>query len=154
MAQPYHFNAIQPLVAYPMPVTLPSGHGCLVVALNHGPYLVSAATTTRLKIDGHEVPIGDGTWHIPVPAGPHEVKITDFIGIPAIKTRLDVQVGYQHTLQFRFGGWRNTVHDQHGVDVSTFSGWSNYLTMLVTFGVIGVLCCGGCLVVVAASSTI
>jgi hypothetical protein len=143
-----------PYTAYPMPVPVPEGHGVLIVSFNRGPYIVSAASTCRLKIDGREVPFaGEGTYYIVVPAGPHEAKVTDFIGMPMIKTALTVHPGAGHQLAFRFGGWRNRVHDGQGADVTTFGMWSNYLIMLVFFPVFFLLCCGGVALISALGSS-
>ncbi|GHJ44371.1 hypothetical protein Cs7R123_17130 [Catellatospora sp. TT07R-123] len=150
---PAYPGPVMPYAAYQVPVPLPEGHGVIVASFNRGPYLVSAATTCRLKIDGRDVPFGsEGTYHIAVPAGPHEVKVTDWMGVPMIKTRLTVQPGAAHPLNFRFGGWRNRVHDGHGTDVTTFGMWSNYLVMLIVLGV-AVLCCGGGTVLAALASS-
>jgi hypothetical protein len=60
-----------------------------------------------------------------------------------IKTALTVHPGVAHQLAFRFGGWRNRVHDERGADVTRFGMWSNYAVMLVALPVIGLLCCAG-----------
>ncbi|MBB5827224.1 MULTISPECIES: hypothetical protein [Micromonospora] len=147
-------GAVAPLTAYPQPIPPPPGHAVLVVSVNRGPYLVPAPATSKFKIDGRTVPIpGEGTWHVAVPAGPHDVRYTDFIGIPVITTALVAQPGAAHHLSFRFGGWRNRVHDGHGTDVTRFGMWSNYSIMLVTLAVLGVLCCGGFGLVAALSGT-
>jgi len=141
-------------VAYPHPVPLPPGFGALVVSANRGPYLVPAPSTCKLKIDGQQVPgISEGTWHIAVPAGSRDVRFTDLFGIPVMTTRLDVQAGMAHHLSFRFGGWRNRVHDGNGVDVTKFGMWSNYTVALISSGVVGVLCCGGLALVVAVGGS-
>ncbi|MFI7432404.1 hypothetical protein [Micromonospora haikouensis] len=147
-------GAVTPLTAYPQPIPPPPGHAVLVVSVNRGPYLVPAPATSKFKIDGRTVPIpGEGTWHVAVPAGPHDVRYTDFIGIPVITTALVAQPGAVHHLSFRFGGWRNRVHDGHGTDVTRFGMWSNYSILLVTLAVVGVLCCGGFGLVAALSGT-
>jgi hypothetical protein len=88
-----------------------------------------------------------------VPAGRHDIRYTDWLGIPIMTTVADLQPGMMHQLSFRFGGWRNRVHDGHGTDVTKFGMWSNYLVMLITFGAIGVLCCGGTLLLSMLSSS-
>jgi hypothetical protein len=144
VAYPRVPGGVPTLFAYAHPVPLPAGHGCLVVAVNRGPYLVPAPATCRLKIDGVQVPLpGEGTWHIPVPAGPHDVRFTDWFGIPVMTTQPVVQPAAAAYLSFRFGGWRNRVYDPHGTDVTKFGMWSNYTFLLLTFAVIGLLCCGG-----------
>ncbi|MEU7826052.1 hypothetical protein [Catellatospora sp. NPDC049133] len=154
MSHPLPPAPVMPYTAYPMPVPVPEGHGVLIVSFNRGPYIVSAASTCRLKIDGREVPFaGEGTYYIVVPAGPHEAKVTDFIGMPMIKTALTVHPGAGHQLAFRFGGWRNRVHDGQGADVTTFGMWSNYLIMLVFFPVFFLLCCGGVALISALGSS-
>ncbi|MEU8007123.1 hypothetical protein AB0B66_38680 [Catellatospora sp. NPDC049111] len=154
MSQPMPPAQVMPYTAYPMPVPVPEGHGVLIVSFNRGPYIVSAASTCRLKIDGREVPFaGEGIYYIVVPAGPHEAKVTDFIGMPMIKTALTVHPGAGHQLAFRFGGWRNRVHDGQGADVTTFGMWSNYLIMLVFFPAFFLLCCGGVAVISALGSS-
>ncbi|MFD0820732.1 hypothetical protein [Micromonospora zhanjiangensis] len=132
-------------MAYPQPVPLPPGAGCLVVTVNRGPYIVPAPSTTKLKIDGQQVAIaGPGTWYIPLPAGPHDVRYTDIFGIPMITTHgVTVQPGAACQLRFDFGVWRNRAYDGQGTDVTKFGLWSNYLIMLITIGVIGLVCCGG-----------
>ncbi|GAB3059515.1 hypothetical protein [Micromonospora schwarzwaldensis] len=146
-------GAVTPLVAYPHPIAPPPGCAVLVVSVNRGPYLVPAPTTSRFKIDRRSVPIpGEGTWHIAVPAGPHDVRYTDFMGIPIITTSVLAQPGAAHHLAFRFGGWRNRVHDGHGTDVTRFGMWSNYSILLVALAVIVPLCCGGLALLTAASS--
>ncbi|MEH1097795.1 hypothetical protein [Micromonospora sp. CPCC 205561] len=135
-------GAVTPLV-YPHPIAPPPGYAVLVVTVNRGPYLVPAPTTSRLKVDGQQVPIpGEGTWYVVISAGPHDVRYTDFMGLPLITTALVAHPGAAHHLSFRFGGWRNRVHDAHGTDVTRFGLWSNYSIALLTFGVIGLLCCG------------
>ncbi|MEU4643042.1 hypothetical protein [Micromonospora sp. NPDC023814] len=137
-------GAVTPLVAYPHPIPPPPGHAVLAVSVNRGPYLVPAPSTSKFKVDGQVVPIpGEGTWHVAVPAGPHDVRYTDFMGIPVMTTALVAHPGAVHHLSFRFGGWRNRVHDGHGTDVTKFGMWSNYSILLVTFLVLGVVCCGG-----------
>ncbi|WP_234359040.1 hypothetical protein [Plantactinospora sp. BC1] len=132
------------LAASPYPVPLPPGWGALVISANRGPYLVSAPSSYRLKIDGRDVPgMAEGTFHIPVPAGEHDVRFTDLLGVPAMTTRVVVQPGTGHRLSFRFGGWRNRVYDGAGTDVTKFGMWSNYTLLLITSAVIGVVCCGG-----------
>jgi hypothetical protein len=136
------------LAAYPYPVPLPPGWGALIVSANRGPYLVPAPSTCKLKIDGREVSgMAEGTFHIAVPAGEHEVKYTDLFGIPVMSTRVVVQPGAGHQLSFRFGGWRNRVHDGVGTDVTRFGMWSNYSIALISFGVVGLICCGGLVLV-------
>lgn len=137
-------GAVTPLVAYPHPIAPPPGFAVLVVSVNRGPYLVPAPTTSRFKVDGRSVPIpGEGTWHIAVPAGPRDVRYTDFMGIPIITTSVLAQPGAAHHLSFRFGGWRNRVHDAHGTDVTRFGLWSNYSIALAALAVVVPLCCGG-----------
>jgi hypothetical protein len=137
-------GAIVPYTAYPVPITPPEGCGVLVFSVNRGPYLVSAASTARLKIDGRGVVFGgEGAWHIALPAGPHEVKLTDFSGMPVMKTAVTVQPGTAQTRMFQFEVWRNRVHDGHGNDVATFAMWSNYVIMIIMLGGFGVLCCSG-----------
>ncbi|WP_422774143.1 hypothetical protein ACN28C_15460 [Plantactinospora sp. WMMC1484] len=132
------------LAAYPHPIALPPGWGALIVSANRGPYLVPAPSTCKLKIDGREVSgMAEGTFHVAVPAGEHDVRFTDLFGIPMITTRVVVQPNAGHQLSFRFGGWRNRVHDGQGTDVTTFGMWSNYSILLITLGVVGVICCGG-----------
>jgi hypothetical protein len=133
-----------PLV-YAQPVALPPGFGALVVSVNRGPYIVPVPTTAKLKVDGLQVPIpGEGTWHIPLPAGSHQVRYTDLIGIPMVTLHPQViQPGMPHYLTFDFGVWRNRVRDGAGVDVTKFGMWSNYTVVLITFAVVAVLCCGG-----------
>ncbi|GIG89909.1 hypothetical protein [Plantactinospora endophytica] len=131
------------LAAYPHPVQLPPGWGALIVSANRGPYLVPAPTTCKLKIDGREVSgMAEGTFHIAVPAGEHEVKYTDLFGIPMITTRVVVHPGTAQQVSFRFGGWRNRVHDGQGADITRFGMWSNYSILLITLAVVGA-CCGG-----------
>ncbi|MFJ6196679.1 hypothetical protein [Micromonospora sp. NPDC092111] len=147
-------GAVTPLTAYPHPISPPPGHAVLAVSVNRGPYLVPAPTTSRFKVDGRAVPIpGEGTWHVAVPAGSHDIRYTDFMGIPVITTTLVAQPGALHHLSFRFGGWRNRVHDGYGTDVTRFGMWSNYSIMLVTLAVVGVLCCGGFGLVAAISTS-
>ncbi|WP_117670023.1 hypothetical protein [Micromonospora sp. MW-13] len=137
-------GAVTPLIAYPHPISPPPGHAVLVVSVNRGPYLVPAPSTSRFKVDRQVVAIpGEGTWHVAVPAGPHDVRYTDFMGIPVMTTTLVAHPGVLHPLAFRFGGWRNRVYDGHGTDVTKFGMWSNYSILLVTLVVLGVLCCGG-----------
>jgi len=130
-------------IAYAQPVALPPGFGALVVSVNRGPYMVPAPTTTKLKIDGREVAIPFvGTWHIPLPAGPHRVRYTDFMGIPMITTHPQVvQPGMPHYLSFDFGTWRNRVRDGAGIDVTKYGMWSNYTLLLIMLAVIAVCCC-------------
>ncbi|MFI5837365.1 hypothetical protein ACIA5A_27185 [Micromonospora sp. NPDC051300] len=145
-AQPYPPmpGGVSPFVAYPHPIAPPPGYAVLVVSVNRGPYLVPVPTTSRFKIDKQQVPIpGEGTWHIAVPPGPHDVRYTDFLGVPIVTTAVMVQPGAAHHLSFRFGGWRNRVHDGYGTDVTRFGLWSNYSIMLVSLAVIVPLCCGG-----------
>jgi len=132
-------------VAYPHPVPLPAGAGALVLTVNRGPYVVPVSASSKLKIDGREVPIGgeNVTWHIPLPAGTHEVKYTDFMGLPMVRTEVVIQPGAASHLNFRFGVWRNRVYDGQGADVTRFGLWSNYLIMLVTLGTMVLVCCGG-----------
>ncbi|NBE80025.1 hypothetical protein [Micromonospora rubida] len=137
-------GAVTPLIAYPQPIPPPPGHAVLAVSVNRGPYIVPAPTTCRFKIDRQTVPIpGEGTWYVAVPAGPHDIRYTDFMGIPVMTTGLVAHPGALHALSFRFGGWRNRVHDGHGTDVTKFGMWSNYSVTLVTLVVFGLLCCGG-----------
>ncbi|MEO3746628.1 hypothetical protein [Plantactinospora sp. B5E13] len=145
MTYPYGPGIPSAPVAYPQPVALPAGFGALVVTVNRGPYLIPVPTVAKLQIDGRHVPIsGEGTWHIPLPAGPHEVRYTDFIGIPMVTTRaVVVPPGAASVLDFRFGVWRNRVHDGQGTDITKFGMWSNYLVGIVTFVAVLVLCCGG-----------
>lgn len=147
-------HPVAPLTAYPYPVAPPPGYAVLVVSVNRGPYIVPAPTTSRFKIDRREVPIpGAGTWHVAVPAGPHDVRYTDFTGMPLITTTLHAHPGAVHHLSFDFGRWRNRVRDGRGVDVTSFGLWSNYTIMLVTLAVVGVLCCGGFGLVVVLTGT-
>lgn len=130
-------------MAYPHPVAPPPGYAVLVVSVNRGPYIVPAPATSRFKIDGQSVPIpGEGTWYVVVPAGPHDVRYTDFLGMPLITTALVAQPGVAYHLSFRFGGWRNRAYDGYGTDVTKFGLWSNYSIALLTLGVFGLLCCG------------
>ncbi|GAA1401627.1 hypothetical protein GCM10009662_25190 [Catellatospora coxensis] len=154
MSHPLPPGSLIPYTAYPMPVPVPEGHGVLIVSFNRGPYIVSAASTSKLKIDGRQVPFGgEGTYYVLVPAGPHEVKVTDPFGMPMIKTALTVHPGAGHQLAFRFGGWRNRVFDGQGADVTTFGMWSNYLIMLVFFPALFLLCCGGVALISALGSS-
>ncbi len=132
-------------MAYAQPVALPPGFGALVVSVNRGPYLVPVSGTAKLKVDRQQVAIpGAGTWHIPLPAGPHDVRYTDFLGVPMVTTHPQViQPGLPHYLAFDFGVWCNRVRDGAGVDVTKFGMWSNYTVLLVTLAVFGLLCCGG-----------
>ncbi|MEO3746630.1 hypothetical protein [Plantactinospora sp. B5E13] len=129
--------------AYPHPVALPTGAGALVVTVNRGPYMVPVPKTAKLRVDGRHVPIpGAGTWHIPVPAGPHQIKFTDFIGVPLVTTSVVVQPGAATILDFRFGVWRNRVHDGQGADVTRFGMWSNHLVSIIEVAVVLAVCCG------------
>ncbi|WFE40821.1 hypothetical protein [Micromonospora sp. WMMD998] len=142
-AQPYQPWPAAPLTAYPQPIAPPPGHAVLVVSVNRGPYAIPVPTTSRFKVDKLVVPIpGEGTWHIAVPAGPHDVRYTDFMGVPIVTTSLVAQPGAAHHLSFRFGAWRNRVHDGYGTDVTRFGLWSNYTVALVALAVIVPLCCG------------
>ncbi|ROT31118.1 hypothetical protein [Micromonospora sp. HM5-17] len=144
MTHPYGPPGYLAPVAHPHPVPLPAGAGALVVTVSRGPYVVPVPATCKLKIDGREVPIpGAGTWHIPVPAGPHEVKYTDFLGVPMVRTDVVVQPGTPSYLDFRFGVWRNRVYDGQGADVTRFGMWSNYLIALIGLISTLVICCGG-----------
>jgi hypothetical protein len=144
MTHPFIPSANVMPVAYPHPIPLPAGAGCLVVSVNRGPYLVPVTATAKLKIDGREVSIsGAGTWYIPVPAGPHEVRYTDLLGIPMVTTSVIVQPGTACQLSFQFGAWRNRVYDGHGTDVTKFGMWSNYTILLITLVGVAVICCGG-----------
>ncbi|MFY1652055.1 hypothetical protein ACN27J_14305 [Solwaraspora sp. WMMB762] len=137
-------GAVSLLVAYPQPIAPPPGCAVLVVSVNRGPYLVPATAAGRFKVDGRDVPIPhEGTWHVAVPAGQHDVRYTDFMGVPVITTTVVAHPGAAHPLSFRFGGWRNRVHDGYGTDITKFGMWSNYLIALVALVVVGVLCCGG-----------
>ncbi|WP_431875004.1 hypothetical protein [Micromonospora marina] len=136
-------GGVSPLIAYPHPIAPPPGCGVLVVSVNRGPYLIPVPVTSRFKIDRQVVAIpGEGTWHVAVPAGAHDVRYTDFLGVPLVTTTLAVQPGAAHHLAFRFGGWRNRVYDGYGTDVTRFGLWSNYSVMLVVLAVLGVACCG------------
>ncbi|MEU1754063.1 hypothetical protein ABZ436_15545 [Micromonospora matsumotoense] len=147
-------GGVTPMIAYPHPIPPPPGHAVLTVSVNRGPYLVPAPSTSRFKVDGRLVAIpGEGTWYVAVPAGPHDVRYTDFMGIPVITTALVTQPGVVYPLSFRFGGWRNRVHDGQGTDVTKFGMWSNYSILLVTLVVLGVLCCGGFGLVAALSTS-
>jgi hypothetical protein len=141
-------------MAYAQPVALPPGFGALVVSVNRGPYLVPAPSTAKLKVDGRQVAVpGAGTWHIPLPAGPHDVRYTDFLGIPMMTTHPQViQPGMPHYLTFDFGVWRNRVRDGAGTDVTKFGLWSNYTVLLITLAVVLVFCCGGTALIGAMSS--
>ncbi|WP_091107569.1 hypothetical protein [Micromonospora citrea] len=135
-------GAVTPLV-HPHPIAPPPGYAVLAVTVNRGPYIVPAPTTSKFKIDGQTVSIpGEGTWYMVVAPGQHDVRYTDFMGVPLITTSLAVQPGAAHHLSFRFGGWRNRVHDGHGTDVTRFGLWSNYSILLVTLAIFGLLCCG------------
>ncbi len=139
-------GGVAPYVAYPAPIAPPPGFGCLVTTANHGPYIVSAASTTTLKVDGREFPIG---WCLVLPPGRHDIKLTDFIGIPMIRTELVVHPGATHPLRFHFGGWRNRVYDGQGTDVTRFGMWSNYAILLLVLGpllLVALLACVGILV--------
>lgn len=142
MAYPFQQGLPQP-AAYPQPVALPPGYGMLVVSANRGPYLVPVLGAGQLKVDRQKVPLpgNEGTWFVPVPAGPHDVRVTDFMGLPIVTTDVMVHPGAGHPLTFRFGGWRNRVADAQGTDVTKFGLWSNYLILLVTMGVMSVGCC-------------
>ncbi|MGC4806203.1 hypothetical protein [Micromonospora sp. DT233] len=143
--QPYQppMPGVAPLTAYPQPIQPPPGHAVLAVTVNRGPYVVPVPTTSRFKVDRRDVPIpGEGTWYVAVPAGPHDVRYTDFLGLPIVTTDVVVHPGALHHLVFRFGGWRNRVHDGHGTDVTKFGMWSNYSVGLVTLVVLGLICCG------------
>ncbi|MCX4386504.1 hypothetical protein OG777_06125 [Micromonospora peucetia] len=145
---------VTPMIAYPHPITPPPGYAALVVSVNRGPYLVPAPTTSKFKVNGQVVPIpGEGTWHVAVPAGQHDVRYTDLMGIPLITTGILAHPGTVQHLSFRFGGWRNRVHDGHGTDVTKFGLWSNYSILLATLVVLGVVCCGGVGLVAAFSSS-
>ncbi|MFI1195162.1 hypothetical protein ACH4T9_18130 [Micromonospora sp. NPDC020750] len=147
-------GAVTPLMAYPHPISPPPGHAVLAVSVNRGPYIVPAPTTSKFKVDRQTVPIpGEGTWYVAVPAGPHDVRYTDFMGIPVMTTALVAHPGALHALSFRFGGWRNRVHDGHGTDVTKFGMWSNYSVLLVTLVVFGLLCCGGSALVATLSTS-
>lgn len=136
------------LAAHPHPIPLPPGWGVLIVSANRGPYLIPAPNTCKLKIDGHEVSgMREGTFHIAVPAGPHDVRFTDLFGIPVMTTNVVVQPGAAHHLSFRFGGWRNRVHDGQGADVTKYGMWSNYSIGLIGLAIIGLICCGGLILV-------
>jgi len=132
-------------MAYAQPVALPPGFGALVVSVNRGPYLVPVSSTAKLKIDKQRVAIpSEGTWHIPLPAGPHDVRYTDFMGVPMVTTQPQViQPGMPHYLTFDFGVWRSRVRDGAGVDVTKFGMWSNYAVLLITIAVVALCCCGG-----------
>jgi len=140
-------------MAYAQPVPLPPGFGALVVSVNRGPYLVPVPSTAKLKVDRQNVAIpGAGTWHIPLPAGPHDVRYTDFLGIPMVTTHPQtIQPGMPLYLTFDFGVWRNRVRDGAGVDVTKFGMWSNYTVMLIMLGAFLVLCCGGTALIQAMS---
>ncbi|MEQ4304272.1 hypothetical protein ABNF97_23295 [Plantactinospora sp. B6F1] len=143
MAYPWIPPPGMALAAYPHPVQLPPGWGALIVSADRGPYIVPVPSTAKLKVDGREVSgMAEGTFHVAVPAGEHEVKYTDLFGFPLVTTRVVVQPGAGHGLSFRFGWWRNRVHDGQGTDVTKFGMWSNYSIALIVFGVVGVLCCG------------
>jgi hypothetical protein len=130
-------------IAYAQPVPLPPGYGALVVSVNRGHLLIPSPSTTTLKVDGREVPIPfAGTWHIPLPAGPHDVKYTDVLGIPLMTTRPQViQPGMPHYLSFDFGMWRHRVRDGAGNDVTKFGLWSNYTVLLILLAIIAACCC-------------
>ena len=136
-------GAVAPLIAYPHPIVPPPGHAVLAVTVNRGPYIVPATATSKFKVGGWTVSIPrEGTWHVAVPAGQHAVRYTDFMGIPIITTALVAHPGALHHLSFRFGGWRNRVHDGYGNDVTRFGLWSNYSIALVSLVVLGAVCCG------------
>jgi hypothetical protein len=132
-------------MAYPHPFAPPPGHGLLAVAINRGPYLFPVTATSRLRVDGHSIPIpAPGLWFVAVPAGQHSVRITDFLGIPAIVAGpMNVPFGGTQHLTFRFGGWRNRVYDGSGADMTRFGMWSNYSIALVTALIVGLVCCCG-----------
>ncbi|PWU56929.1 hypothetical protein DLJ47_04305 [Micromonospora sp. S4605] len=135
-------GAVTPMV-YPHPIQPPPGYSVLAVTVNRGPYIVPVPATGKLKIDGQTVPIpGEGTWHMVIAPGPHDVRYTDFMGVPLVTTALAAHPGAAHHLSFRFGAWRNRVHDGHGTDVTKFGLWSNYTILLLVFAVVGVVCCG------------
>ncbi|GAB3984262.1 hypothetical protein GCM10027615_71390 [Plantactinospora veratri] len=142
--------------AYPQPVTLPPGWGALVVSVNRGPYRVPAPTSSRLLIDGRDViGMAEGTYHIPVPAGEHEVRYATAVGFPLVTTRVLVQPGVGHHLSFRFGAWRNRVYDGRGADVTTSGSLSNYsrllVSLVISLGVGGLVCGCGAWFLVQAS---
>ena len=146
-------GAVTPFVAYPHPIPPPAGCAVLVVSVNRGPYIIPVTTTSRFKVSGRVVPIpGEGTWHVAVPAGQHDIRYTDFMGIPIVTTTLVVHPGAAYPLAFRFGGWRNRVHDGYCRDVTKFGLWSNYSIALVGLVTVGVLCCGGLALVSALPS--
>ncbi|MFG1776003.1 hypothetical protein ACGFIR_06385 [Micromonospora sp. NPDC049051] len=135
-------GAVTPLV-YPHPIAPPPGYAVLGITVNRGPYIVPAPTTSKLKIDAVPVPIpGEGTWYVVISPGAHDVRYTDFMGLPLITTAMMAYPNAMHHLSFRFGGWRNRVHDAHGTDVTKFGMWSNYSIALVALAVFGVVCCG------------
>jgi hypothetical protein len=141
-------------IAYPHPVAPLPGQSCLVISVNRGPYLVPVATAGRLKVDRRQVTIPrEGTWYVPVPAGTHDVRYTDFLGVPMVTTQLATQPGAAHQLSFRFGAWRNRVFDGQGTDVTKFGMWSNYTIMLITFAVLIVFGCGGLTLITALAAS-
>ncbi|WP_433390380.1 hypothetical protein [Micromonospora sp. KLBMP9576] len=134
---------VHPLIAYPHPITPPPGYAVLVVTVNRGPYLIPAPVSSRFKVAGQPVAIpGEGTWHLAVPPGQHDVRYTDFMGVPLITTTLVIHPGTAQHLSFRFGGWRNRVHDGQGTDVTKFGLWSNYSMSLIVLAVFLLVCCG------------
>jgi hypothetical protein len=132
-------------LAYAQPVALPPGFGALIVSVNRGPYIVPVPSLAKLKVDGRQVPVpGVGTWHIPLPAGPHDVRYTDFLGVPMVTTHPQVvQPGMPHYLTFDFGVWRNRVRDGAGTDATKFGMWSNYAVAPIAFLAVLLICCGG-----------
>lgn len=151
-AAPY--QSLPPVLApSPYPPQLPPGYGCLSLEFNRGPYLIPAMTTSRFKVDGQDVThrMREGRWFLPVAAGYHKLKVTDFMGVPIMTTEVTVAPGGTHHRSFRFGGWRNRVRDERGTDVTRFGLWSNYSMMLIGFAVLAV-CCVGLITLVVASS--
>jgi len=142
-----------PLVGYPVPITPPTGHGSLAISISRGPYIVPVASTSRLKIDGRDISKTGEQTFVAVPAGPHQVKLTDFLGMPLMSTELTVHPGAVQQLSFSAGAWRNRVYDGQGADVTKFGMWSNYTILAITLAVLLVVCCGGFALLAAVSST-
>lgn len=140
----YSHGSPIPFVSYATPVPPPPGHACVQVSIGHGPYLISVAKTSKLKVDGRDVSSGGGELqYVLLPAGPHELKVTDIFGFPLMSSVLAVQPGVAHQLSFQPGGLRNHVYDGQGADVTKFGMLSNYAMLGIVLAVLLVICCGG-----------
>ena len=124
----HHGFVLPPFVASPVPPrTMPQGYGCLVVSANRSPVM----NALRFRVSGKEVLIGEGTSYVIVPAGQHEMTLSNAYGVTILTSVSTVSAGEWCHLQYQAGEFDVRAYDGRGVEVTMYSHGAQMRPLLI-----------------------